>query len=137
MPLASLLFDAGLLVLIWLVQLVIYPSFGHFGHSELQSWHRTYTVRISMVVVPLMIGQLFASGWLAFSAPHFSNVFKLVLVLLAWLLTFALFVPLHAKVEHSGDTQSISERLVRLNWLRTFVWTSAFGLGIWNYLITP
>jgi hypothetical protein len=137
MPLASLLFDTGLLVLIWLVQWVIYPSFVHMGHTELQSWHGTYTARISLVVVPLMVGQLIASGWLAFSAPHFVHILKLLLVLWAWVLTFAIFVPLHAKVVHSSDTRSISQKLVRQNWFRTLVWTVAFGLGLWSYLITP
>jgi len=38
-PLIRLLFDFGLLVLIWLVQLVIYPSFLYYEQDNLKRWH--------------------------------------------------------------------------------------------------
>lgn len=56
--LLRLLFDFGLLVLIWLVQLVIYPSFLHYVNKELMIWNKIYTVFISLVLIPLMFGQL-------------------------------------------------------------------------------
>ena len=35
--------DFGAVVLIWLVQLVIYPSFLHYAESDLVNWHKIYT----------------------------------------------------------------------------------------------
>lgn len=52
------LFHFGLVVLIWLVQLVIYPSLAHIAVDRFRDWHRRYTERVSLVVVPLMFAQL-------------------------------------------------------------------------------
>ncbi|MAJ50932.1 MAG: hypothetical protein CMB82_04875, partial [Flammeovirgaceae bacterium] len=60
--LIRLLFDIGTLVLIWLVQLVIYPSFLFFERKNLKLWHDKYTKKVSFVVLPLMIGQFIIAG---------------------------------------------------------------------------
>ena len=46
----ALLVDAGLVVLIWMVQLIIYPSFLHYDNN-LVEWHHKYTSRIALIVV--------------------------------------------------------------------------------------
>ncbi|MEQ9363414.1 MAG: hypothetical protein RIF32_04185, partial [Leptospirales bacterium] len=56
------LFHFGLVVLIWLVQLVIYPAFMYADAEQFTDWHRVYTERVSLVVVPLMLGQLVLAG---------------------------------------------------------------------------
>ncbi|MEO1009857.1 MAG: hypothetical protein AAFX53_01035 [Bacteroidota bacterium] len=53
-----LLCDFGLVVLIWSVQLIIYPSFQFYNPIELLLWHGIYVHRITYVVLPLMVGQL-------------------------------------------------------------------------------
>ena len=53
-----LLFDFGLVVLIWLVQLIIYPGFKFQERQNLLSWHKKYSKRISVIVIPLMLAQL-------------------------------------------------------------------------------
>ena len=52
------LVDFGMCVVLWLVQLVIYPSFLRVKTSELPTWHKAYTFRVSLVILPLMFGQL-------------------------------------------------------------------------------
>jgi hypothetical protein len=52
-----LLLDFGLVVLIWLVQLVIYPGFKFYSPSNLALWHKIYTGRIGVAVVPMMVWQ--------------------------------------------------------------------------------
>ncbi len=56
--LLRLLVDMGLLILTWLVQLVIYPSFLYYDATDLKKWHSIYTGRITFVVLPLMLTQL-------------------------------------------------------------------------------
>ena len=53
-----LLLDFGLCILIWMVQLVVYPSFLFFSFNNLFTWHKTYTKAIALIVIPLMLGQL-------------------------------------------------------------------------------
>ena len=53
-----LLVDFGLLVLIWIIQLIIYPSFLFYRAKELITWHKMYTKAIALIVIPLMLGQL-------------------------------------------------------------------------------
>ena len=53
-----LLFDFGLLVLIWIVQRIVYPSFLHYNSKDLVNWHKVYTSRLTFIVMPLMLGQL-------------------------------------------------------------------------------
>ena len=55
------LVDFGMCVVLWLVQLVIYPSFLRVEPSELITWHKAYTFRVSFVILPLMFGQLVLS----------------------------------------------------------------------------
>ena len=57
-----LICDSGLLILIWMVQLVIYPSFSYYKQEDLFKWHETYTKRIAVIVIPLMLGQLITSS---------------------------------------------------------------------------
>ena len=72
------LVDFGMCVVLWLVQLVIYPSFLRVKTSDLLAWHKAYTFRVSFVILPLMFGQLVLAilsviedpsilGWLAFA----------------------------------------------------------------------
>ena len=54
LDLARLLIDFGFVVLIWAVQLVIYPSFGFYAKANLFEWHKSYTARVTYIVLPLM-----------------------------------------------------------------------------------
>ena len=58
LPLLRHIVDFGLVVLIWLVQLIIYPSFSYTAKDELQTWHQRYVARITVVVGPLMLLQV-------------------------------------------------------------------------------
>jgi DMSO reductase anchor subunit len=137
MQLFTLLFDAGLLVLIWLVQCIIYPSFLHYRTENLRKWHRSYTRRLSYIVIPLMLGQLGTLVFITFTNPNTLNIIKLSLLLLVWLLTFSIFVPLHNAMENSNNTSTIAKNLVQKNWYRTILWSLIFGIGLWSFLFIP
>jgi len=123
----KLVSDAGLLVLIWLVQLVIYPSFRFYNICELKKWHRLYTGRITLVVLPLMLSQLILS-WGIVLANNWDIFYTInaVLVLLTWVSTFIIFVPLHQKIDNAQHLEIYIQKLITYNWLRTFLWTIIF-----------
>lgn len=126
----SLLFDTATLILIWIVQLIIYPGFNYYSKKELNTWHPIYTRRISIVVIPLMFGQLISSIIVATQEGLFFHILKLSLIVVVWVLTFSIFVPLHNKIEKTDDYKLITEQLVRKNWLRTIVWTLIFVFSL-------
>jgi hypothetical protein len=47
----------GLLLLIWLVQIIIYPGLSRIPSNDFVNYHSWYVVRISAIVLPLMIGE--------------------------------------------------------------------------------
>lgn len=126
----ELLFDTGLLVLIVLVQLVIYPSFKRYSKASLKIWHATYTKRISLVVIPLMFGQLGLSILGVVKNASSLSIIKLILICIVWVLTFSIFVPLHDSIENSETTKMVTAKLVRYNWYRTLLWTIIFVISM-------
>lgn len=129
-----LVFDTAALVLIWLVQLVIYPSFRHFSKERFRRWHVTYTQRITYVVLPVMLGQLALYGWLLMTDGGWNTWINLFLVLAVWAITFLHAVPLHDSLETDEDHLPASTRLVAVNWWRTGLWTLAWAITLVTYL---
>jgi len=126
---ADLLFDFGLFVLIWVVQLIIYPSFKTKPEETFVQWHSNYSRRISYVVIPLMLGQVICTAVLLFRNTSSINLLSAALVAGAWLSTFFLAVPLHRKFASGVYEQSDFNRLCRRNWIRTIIWTAIFFLN--------
>ncbi len=124
-----LLFDFGLVVLIWMVQLIIYPSFMYFRKTDLLSWHDIYTKRISIVVIPLMFGQLFLGIFQLVQALNFYTLVSMVLITAVWVSTFAQFVPMHHAISKGNTDGLVLKRLVQRNRLRTFIWSAIFILN--------
>ena len=128
--------DVGLLVLIWLVQLVIYPSFKYYSASELKLWHNTYTRRITLVVLPLMLSQLVMSIALLLMSNWMSYyMIDSTLVVLTWILTFVIFVPLHQNIDKFQDAFASIHQLVKYNWIRTILWSLIAFMTIYKSLI--
>ena len=75
LQLIRLLLDFGLMVLIWIVQLVIYPGLCYYKNEDLGKWHKIYTQRIGVIVGPLMIAQLAVTrAEVALDSPVFERV---------------------------------------------------------------
>lgn len=132
MPFATLLSLAiswALFGLIWMVQLVHYPSFRYI--SDFQAFHVHHTSSISLIVGPLMLAELAVSVYLAWSSNfQWQWLLPLLMVLLIWANTFFQAVPLHEKLAQQAvaGTDSIAmkeqiEALIRVNWPRTILWT--------------
>lgn len=122
----TLLIDAGLVVLIWMVQLVVYPSFTYYQPKNLIEWHQKYTTGIAVIVIPLMLAQLVLAIVAVFYQPNFVSLFTLLIVIFLWIFTFLSFAPLHFKISEGKPNQQLLQLLIRRNWIRTFLWSSLF-----------
>lgn len=126
------LVDCGLFVLIWMVQLIVYPSFSYISDQVLPSWHRTYTKRIGYFVIPMMLVQLMLSLFNCLESTTLLKVLDLGLVAATWVLTAWLSVPLHQALAKGSMDPAVRRSLVRTNLPRALVWTGIFFLGIFN-----
>lgn len=124
------LVDFGMCVVLWLVQLVIYPSFLRLKSNELVAWHKTYTFRVSFVILPLMFGQLALSILSVVGDASILEWTAFAFVLVCWILTFFVSVPLHRKIEQNDITRETRQKLIATNWPRTILWSVIFGLGL-------
>lgn len=118
-----LIFDIGTLVLIWLVQLVIYPSFLYYSPAQLLEWHQLYTSRVTYVVMPLMLGQLIVILIQLWLQVDWYMIASFCLVFFLWASTFLQFIPMHHKITTGNFENELLVRLVKKNWSRTFAWS--------------
>ena len=129
-----LVVDFGLVVIIWMTQLIVYPSFDSVDTSLFPSWHASYTRRISFVVAPLMVAQLGLHSQHLFEMPSLASVGSLAFVILAWVVTFAVSVPCHRTLCLYGRSEKVVARLVKSNWIRTVCWTWVFLISVVDLL---
>ena len=113
--------------LIWLVQIVNYPMFAEVPVRTFTRYEKRHVQRVTYVVGPLMLGEaLTGIAWLAVATAEPARGFALagaLLLLLIWLSTAFLQVPLHARLEQAYDPR-LHRRLVMTNWVRTWAWTA-------------
>lgn len=117
---------AGMMGLIWFVQLVHYPLFDAVGPDHFVAYESSHQKRTSWVVGPLM--GIEGASALAIAAVLRDEVgVVLVLVGLALLAvihasTVLLQVPAHRRLSAGYDPE-VLHRLVRTNWIRTIGWS--------------
>ncbi len=117
--------DTGLFVLIWLVQLIIYPSFHYMEKEGFTTWHNRYTSLVSMVVGPLILIQLGAET--AYVVNGDLSWLRILMILTVLTVTFFISVPCHRGLSRNGKDRRIISRLIVTNWLRTVLWSSLFA----------
>ena len=122
--------DFGLVVLIWLVQLIIYPGFQYYSPAELSTWHPKYANLISVVVGPLMLAQVILVAWSVYNRASWLTLASALLVGMLWAATAFQAVPIHNAIAAGDATPEVLRRLVSVNWLRTSGWTLVFLLGV-------
>lgn len=125
--------DFGLVVLIWIIQLIVYPSFTYFQPSDLAKWHTKYTTKITMIVAPLMFAQVGIICWQIFYDFNWSVVASGLLVATVWINTFFYAVPLHEQINRKEDMLLSAQKLVKVNWYRTLIWTLIWVLGLLHW----
>lgn len=103
--------------IIWLIQLVHYPSFKFVDLSRWKDFHRFHSFWITPLVAPLMLIQLGSSFFLS------HGVFLAAgLSISVFAVTFLISVPLHNKLAESYNFQTIN-LLIKTNWIRTALWS--------------
>jgi len=121
--------------IIWFVQVVHYPLFAAVGGPDAPAYARENQRRTSLVVLPPMLVEAAAAGWLAVAPPpaigRGAALAGLVLVGLLWLSTLAVQMPLHGRLAREGHAAATVAALVRSNWPRTILWTARAVLAGW------
>lgn len=125
--------DFALFILIWLVQLVIYPVFHFVSERDFSTWHKIYCKRIAYFVLPLMIAQLFESSAACFFVGTWLEWIKLILIILVWLVTFLISAPCHNKLSKFGKDMIVISKLVLTNWIRTILWSMITLVSYFQY----
>jgi hypothetical protein len=130
----QLLTTLALTGVIWLVQIVHYPLFSFVGTEKYRLFHFAHMNRISYVVAPLMIAEAVSAALLVFYPPPEADWRVLYvgagLVVVVWLSTFFLQVPLHEKLAQGFDRETHNS-LVLTNWIRTAAWSLRAAIVLW------
>lgn len=109
--------------LIWVIQLVHYPSFKFVDIRNTKEFNSFHQTKITIIVMPIMLIELITAIILTIqSSFEFMFVLNTSLLLIIWLSTFLLSIPIHSKLvtNHSDD---LIEKLVLTNWPRTILWS--------------
>lgn len=124
--------DFGLMVLIWMVQILIYPGFQYLDDKSFIKWHRQYAGSMGFIVAPMMFAQVGLAFYFFYYFPEmFSyNVAYAALIGLTWISTFTIFVPLHKKLDQLGKVSKLCQELTRKNWIRVIFWTAIVLLDL-------
>ena len=109
--------------IIWLVQLVHYPSFLYVDRNRFENFCRFHQQRISFIVIPAMCLELVANIWTYMQSSQSVLYILSSLALYAiWFITFFISMPYHRQLSRAFDKMAIRS-LIRTNWLRTALWT--------------
>ena len=109
---------------IWVIQLVHYPSFHFVELKQYNTFQRFHMSRISYVVIPAMLTELFTLILIVISMDQIDTLVhaSAILLIFIWLMTAVFFSGVHQKLTLGYD-QTVVDKLVKLNWGRTLLWT--------------
>ncbi len=109
---------------IWVIQLVHYPSFHFIELKQYTTFQRFHMSRISFVVIPAMLTELFTLILFIISTDPIDTLVTVsgLLLVLIWLMTAVFFSGVHQKLTLGYD-KTVVDKLVKLNWGRTLLWT--------------
>ena len=116
-----ILFNAPLLGVILATQFVSYPMFLSVDSKSFTSYHMNYTFNISKIVLPLMVIELFFVIEMLFNNYNVYSLISFFLIIVVWLSTFFIQVPLHNSLSEKYSELKI-KKLILSNWIRTFSW---------------
>ena len=108
--------------IIWVIQLLHYPAFNFIKESDYVEFQHFHMQRISFIVVPVMILELFSAFMLVYYVRSNLLILCLIILLFIWLITFVFFTKLHQSLLDGYD-KKIVDKLVKINWSRTILWS--------------
>ena len=122
--LGHLIFTSIMTGVIWVIQIVHYPSF-HFIEKELYTaFQKFHMNKISIIVIPIMLAELI-TGMMLFldkSSKCPFLIISFVILVLIWLITGVFFSKAHNELI-IGYQELVVNQLVVMNWIRTLLWT--------------
>ncbi len=118
-----LIFSAIMVGVIWVIQLVHYPSFHFIDKDIYDSFQKFHMNKISIIVIPVMILEL-VTGFLLLigNSKNILIIISFGILILIWGITGLFFSDAHGKLI-SGYNELIVNKLVSMNWIRTVLWT--------------
>lgn len=121
--------------LIWFVQVVHYPLFARVEGESSADFADENQGRTGPVVIPFMLVEGLTAAIIAWSPPPGVSqpvaIAGLAVVIVLWLSTACLQMPLHARLSRDGHSAATVAALVRSNWLRTALWSLRALLAVW------
>ena len=87
-------------------------------HSRIVASPTTLKIESALSILSV-VGDATILEWTAFT-----------FILVCWILTFFVSVPLHRKIERNDTTRETRQKLIATNWPRTILWSVIFGLGL-------
>ena len=122
--LGHLIFTSIMTGVIWVIQIVHYPSF-HFIEKELYTaFQKFHMNKISIIVIPIMLAELITGMMLLLDKSSKSPflIISLIILVLIWLITGVFFSKAHNELI-TGYQELVVNQLVVMNWIRTLLWT--------------
>jgi len=119
-----LIFTSIMVGVIWVIQLVHYPSF-HFIKPDIYTvFQKFHMEKISMIVMPMMIAELITVLLLLYSEDSKNTliIISFILLIIIWGITAVFFSGVHNKLI-AGYQATIVNNLIVMNWIRTLLWT--------------
>ncbi|MEE2789572.1 MAG: hypothetical protein VX589_19695 [Myxococcota bacterium] len=117
--------------LIWFVQLVHYPLKAYIAADRFVEYQHQHMRRTTWAVGPAMLVEAATVViFIVISPPRLAILAwcGAGLLLVIWAATAAFQVPLHHRLTHGKDMDTIRQ-LVRTNWIRTIAWSARAGVA--------
>ncbi len=126
MEIARLIIDFGFLILIWMVQVIMYPAMYSIKRKNFAKWHEKYSTLISYFVAPLLFIQ---TGLITYQLLFLFDILliaELALLSIIWVTTFFVAIPLHNQMNLEHRRKFLIQKLIGVNWIRTACWSLLF-----------
>jgi hypothetical protein len=119
---------------IWFGQLVVYPLFAKVGAAEYIAYHRYYSSRIPLpVILPGFASFLLPLALVVVRpapVPLWMALANVACGLVGLVVTVALEIPRHARLEQGGKQETVIRELIRYNWPRTLALSASASLTL-------
>ena len=129
----EIVINFGLVVLIWMVQLIIYPSFHYYNPKKSNDMASKIYKNDCNDCNSVDVGSIRISIHSVIDNGTYLSWTKLIIILFIWGLTWMYFAPTHTKLSKGILKKDTLTQLVSLNWYRTIAWTLVFGLDFINF----
>ena len=103
--------------------------------ERFKRFHKHHTRQITWVVAPLMLTELVSGAILLYYERNWVVVLGFAGIIVLWLWTFFVSVPIHEVLEKHGHDLGMIEKLIWSNWPRTLIWSARLML-LWIWFVT-